>query len=60
MSVAMIVPLAVQLLTLSLRIADIIDKSGDVDAQDKAALKALIKEAKDGVTYINEEAKENS
>ncbi len=60
MSVTAMIPLAIQLLTLSLKIADIIDKSGDVDAQDKAALKALINEAKNGVTYINEEAKENS
>jgi hypothetical protein len=54
MSVALIIPIVGQLLTLSLKVADIIDKSNDVNAEDKEALKALIKQAKEGVTYWNE------
>jgi len=52
MSLTSIIPMVGQLLNLSLRIADIIDKSGTLNAEDRAALKSLIKEAKDGVTYI--------
>ncbi len=54
--VAMIIPLVVQALTVTLRVADIIEKSEDVDEKDKVALRSLINRAKDGVTYIDEPA----
>jgi hypothetical protein len=54
MSIALIIPIVGQLLTLSLKVADIIDKADDVSADDKEALKALIRQAKEGVTYWNE------
>ncbi len=60
MSIALIVPVVGQLLALSLRIADIIEKSNDIDVKDKEELRKLIKQAKDGVTYIDENDKEGS
>jgi hypothetical protein len=59
MSIAPIIPLIGQLLTLSLKIADIIDKSNDLNVEDKAALKEVIQQAKDGVTYWEVESKES-
>ncbi len=50
MSVALIIPLVGQLLTLGLKIADIIDKADDINPEDKAALKAEIKKAQNSVT----------
>jgi hypothetical protein len=49
--IAVIIPLVAQFLTLSLKIADIIDRSGDVSVEDKLAMKAAIKKASDNVTY---------
>jgi hypothetical protein len=46
-----IISLVGQLLTLSLKIADIIDRSDNINAEDKQAMKAAIKKANDGVTY---------
>lgn len=54
-SIAMIVPVVAQLLTLSVKIADIVQQSADVSIEDKAALKAAIEQAKNGVTHWNEE-----
>ncbi len=54
MSVATLLPLVSQLLILSLSIAEIIEQSKDIDPKDKEALKALIREAKGGVSYIDE------
>lgn len=55
-----IIPLIGQLLTLSIKIAGIIERSDDVSVEDKEALKAEIAKAKDGVTYWDETAKERS
>ncbi len=57
MTPALIIPLVAQLLSVSLRIADIIAKSNEVNEQDKETLRALIEQAKDGVTYIDETSK---
>lgn len=53
--ISVILPMIGQLLNLSLKIADIIDRSDIVNAEDKEALKAELRKAKDGVTYWNEE-----
>jgi hypothetical protein len=53
--IAVIIPLVAQFLTLSLKIADIIDRSGDVSVEDKLAMKEAIKTASDNVTYWNKE-----
>jgi hypothetical protein len=53
--ITLIIPLIGQLLNLSLKIAEIIDRSDDINAEDKQAIKAAIKKARDGVTYWNEE-----
>jgi hypothetical protein len=53
--ITLIIPLIGQLLTLSLKIADIIDRSDDINAEDKQAMKAAIKKANEGVTYWNED-----
>jgi hypothetical protein len=58
MSIAIIIPLIGQLLSLSLRLAEVIEKSKGIDPKDKEALKALISKARDGVTYIDEPDKE--
>ncbi len=58
MTVAIIVPLIGQLLNLSLKIAGVIETSKDINPKDKAALKELIKKARNGVTYIDETSKE--
>ncbi len=60
MGITLIVPLAVQLLSLSLKVAGIIEKSNEVDEKDKESLRSLIKSAKDGVTYIDENTEEGS
>ena len=52
--IAVIIPMIGQLLNLSLKIAEIIDRSDDVNAEDKEALKVAINKAKDGVTYWND------
>ncbi len=53
MSVTALIPLVVKLLDLSFKIGDVIEKSKDINPNDKLALRALIKKAKDGVTYID-------
>jgi hypothetical protein len=53
--VSVIIPLIAQLLTLSLKIADIIDRSDSVNADDKAAMRAAIKKASNRVTYWNKD-----
>lgn len=58
--IGLIVPLVGQVLSLSLRIAEIIEKSKEVNAKDKETLRALINEAKDSVTYIDEDNKEGN
>ncbi len=60
MSIASIIPVVGQLLTLSLKLAEIIENSNEIDAMDKEFLKKLIKQAKDGVTYIDENDKDGS
>lgn len=54
MEANMIIPLVGQLLSLGLRIADIIDKAENVSDEDKMAMKAEILKARDGVTYWDE------
>jgi len=51
MGVTLIIPLIGQLLTLTLKVADIIEKAQDVSPEDKATLKKTILEAKNSVTY---------
>jgi hypothetical protein len=46
-----LVPLITQLLSLGLKLANIIELSRDISVEDKAAMKAAITEAKDNVTY---------
>ncbi len=58
--IPVIIPLVAQLLTISLKVADIIAKSNEVNEQDKETLRALIQKAKDGVTYIDETSKGDS
>ncbi len=60
MSITSIIPVVGQLLTLSLKLAEIIENSNEVDAKDKEFLKKLIEQAKDGVTYIDENDKDGS
>ncbi len=60
MAVALIIPIFAQLLSLGLKLAVIIEQSKAISAEDKGALKALIKEARDGVTYIDENTEEGS
>ncbi len=50
-----IIPLITQLLSIGLKVADIIVKSKDIAEEDKEALRAIIKKSKDGVTYITDE-----
>ena len=52
--ISVIIPMIAQLLTLSLKIADIIDRSDSVNADDKAAMRDAIKKASNRVTYWNE------
>lgn len=49
-----IIPLVTQLLSLSIRLADTLEKSKEISIQDKATLKGLIRKAREGVTYIDE------
>jgi hypothetical protein len=51
MEVSLIIPLVGQLLRLGFEIADLIEKAENVSDNDKAAMKAAITKAKDGVTY---------
>lgn len=51
MSVSAIIPLVSQLLTLGFKIADVIETSKEVSAEDKVAMKVAITEAKDNVKY---------
>jgi hypothetical protein len=53
MNVSEILPLISQLLTLGLKIAEIIDNSEDVSAEDKEALKDIIRTAQKKVTPWN-------
>lgn len=46
-----------QLIGAGLRIAEIIDAADDISDDDKAAMKAEIEKAKDGVTYWVDEDK---
>ena len=55
MNAVLIIPLVGQLLKLGLKLADIIEKADDVSVEDKEAMRALIKDAKDSVTYWNSE-----
>ncbi len=57
MTVAIIVPLVFQLLQASLKIAELVEASKDINPKDKETLRALIKEAKSGVTYITDDEK---
>lgn len=50
-----IIPLIMQLLSIGLKVADIIEKSKDIADKDKEALRAIIKKSRDGVTYITDE-----
>ncbi len=50
MNVNTIIPLVGQLLTLGLKIADIIDRADDVSVMDKQALKNAISRAQSEVT----------
>ena len=54
MAITTIIPIVAQLLSLSLRLATIIEESKDIDPADKAKLKQLTAEAREGVTYIDE------
>jgi hypothetical protein len=60
LAISVIIPLIGQLLNLSLKIADIIDKVDGVDENDKMALKAMISKAKDGVTHWDDTGLEGS
>ncbi len=51
MSIALLIPLVGQLITLAFKVADIIDKAEDIDPADKAALRAKILEAKNSVSF---------
>ncbi len=51
MGLAAIIPLVGELLKLGLKLADIIDKAESVSADDKEAMRAMIKDAKESVTY---------
>ncbi len=50
-----LVPIIGEVLALSLKLADIVEKAEDISAEDKEALKAEIRKARDGVTFWDEE-----
>ncbi len=50
MNINAIIPLIGQLLALGLKVADIIERADDVSVEDKEALKAAIRAAKESVT----------
>jgi hypothetical protein len=49
-----LIPLISQLLSLGLKLANVIEQSKDISVDDKAAMKAAITKAKDNVTYWGE------
>ncbi len=51
MEVSALIPMVAQLLGLGLKIADLIDKADNVSDDDKAAMKAAIKEAQEKVDF---------
>jgi hypothetical protein len=46
-----LIPLITQLLSLGLKLANVIERSKDISVEDKAAMRAAITKAKDNVTY---------
>ncbi len=40
---------------MGFKVADVIEKSKEIDEKDKVALRLIVKNAKDGVTYIDED-----
>ena len=54
MSMVGIIPLVSQLLTLGYKIADIVEKSKEIDEQDKIAMRVAITTARDDVKYWDE------
>ncbi len=55
MNAAELIPVAGQLIQLGIKLADIIKKAEEISVEDKEAMRAMIKEAKDSVTYWTDE-----
>ncbi len=55
MNAAELIPVVGQLLQLGFKLADIINKAEEISVEDKEAMKALIRDAKDSVTYWTDE-----
>jgi hypothetical protein len=51
MNVSMLIPLVGELMKLGFEIADLIERSEDVNPEDKEAMKVAIKKAQEGVTF---------
>ncbi len=60
MNASLIIPLVSQLLTLGFKIADVIETSKEVSAEDKVAMKVAITEARDNVKYWDDKEESNS
>lgn len=60
MEVSLIIPLVGQLLRLGFEIADLIEKAENVSDDDKAAMKAAITKAKEGVAYWDDKKEDGA